>query len=489
VTDVKAEIRAFYERIAPLAEGAPPLSHIWRANLPWVKSQLADRTSDGARTPQRHPESVWRPPAVQRRIIELSMAWYETLLERLGCNPLAQPFPVRPDAARIARALETNYPSIALGGYEHFYSLALFERYCPALARRAADPAAERVVVAEIGTIFGGLARMMLTKYPNLTYVFIDIPESLCVTAHDFMLGRKARLVASAEELAATRLQDHECVFVPSMLAAGLAGKPIELVWTFHSLGEFSNASIAFYYDLIERGIRPRWFAHRSRFLNGLDEGNFRVRAGENMAGVLTGPDWAVRHWKLEPEINACPYVSPARHPRYLEVALERGSDIGGGDADKRGFLARVSLEGWIDILRKPQSYTMTWGLRPLRFDPEWSGAFARFWDHARRAPGRDIFLMFAHYLDYCALGSARPYEEWLFYAAILLRLHAEAPDETSEAVRDWIGSRIAEAPRSTFKPLPLLELGFVPPPEILPEARVRAIMSGTDVPRTLGLG
>ena len=488
MTDVKAEIRAFYERIGPLAGGAPPLSHIWRANLPWVKGQLKQRTADGPRAPQRHPESVARGAVLQRRIIEASIAWYEALLARLGGDPLAQPFAVRPDAARIARAIESDYPSIALGAYEHYYAVLLFERFCPELARRAADPAQPRVVVAEIGTIFGGLARMMQAKYPNLTYVFVDIPESLCVTAHDLMPGRKTMLVGGAEALADANLADYECVFVPSMLADGLAGKPIDLVWTFHSLGEFSNAYIAFYYGLVENGIAPRWFIHRSRYLNAVDDDNLAARAGENMAGVLTGGGWAVRHWILEPEINACPCISPARHPRYLEVALERAAAAAGAEAEKRDFLARVSLEGWIDVLRAPGNATMTWGLRPLRFDTEWTGLFARFWDAARRAPGRDVFLMFAHYLDYCALGSGRLYEEWLFYAAVLLRLHAEAPDETSEAVRAWIGARVAERARSTLAPLPLLALGYVPPAEPLPEARVREIMRGIDVPRALGL-
>ena len=493
MTDVKAEIRAFYERIQPLAGEAPPLSHIWRANLPWVKGQLAQRTAAGAEAPQRHPEAVARGAALQRRIIEASMAWYEALLARVGGDPLAQPFAVRPEAARIERAVAADYPSIALGGYEHYYTVTLFERFCAALARRAADPAAPRAVVAEIGTIFGSLARMMQAKYPNLTYVFIDIPESLCVTAHDLMPGRKTRLVASAAELAETRLQDYECVFVPAMLAGGLAGKAVDLVWSFHSLGEFSNAYIQFYYDLVENGIAPRWFVHRSRYLNAVDEHNFAARAGENMAGVLTGGGWAVRHWTLEPEINACPYVSPGRHPRYLEVALERatpapGDAAPGAEADKRDFLARVSLEGWIDVLRAPGNATMTWGLRPLRFVTERSGTFARFWDIARSAPGRDVYLMFAHYLDYCALGSGRLYEEWLFYAAMLLRLHEEAPDETSHAVRAWIGARVAERARTRFEPLALLALGFVPPAETLPDARVRAIMRAVDVPGTLGL-
>jgi hypothetical protein len=106
----------------------------------------------------------------------------------------------------------------------------------------------------------------------------------------------------------------------------------------------------------------------------------------------------------------------------------------------------------------------------------------------ARRAPGRDVFLMFAHFLDYCALGSGRLYEEWLFYAAVLLRLHAEAPDATSEAVPTWVSTRVAERARTALKPLPLLALGFVPPAERLPEARVRQIMHDVDLPKTLGL-
>lgn len=488
MTDVKAEIRAYYERIAPLSGLAPPLSHIWRANMSWLRGQLADRVAEKPSPPLRHPEAVARGAELQRRIIEASMAWYESLLARFGGDPLAQPFAVRPDAARLARAIASDYPAIALGGYEHYYGVLLFERFCAELAHRAADPAAPRVVVAEIGTIFGSLARMMQAKYPNLTYVFVDIPEALCVTAHDLMPGRKTRLVGDAADLAATDLGDYEAVFVPSMLADGLAGKPIDLVWTFHSLGEFSNPYIQFYYGLIESGIAPRWFIHRSRYLNAVDEHNFAARANENMAGVLAGGGWRVRHWTLEPEIDACPYISPGRHPRYLEVALERAAPAPGAEAEKRAFLAQISLEGWIDVLRAPQNATMTWGLRPLRFDTERSGAFARFWDHARRAPGRDVFLMFAHYLDYCALGSGRLYEEWLFYAAALLRLHAEAPDETSDAVRAWIGARIAEGARSAFKPLPLLALGFVPPPEALPEPRVRAILRELDVPRVLGL-
>jgi hypothetical protein len=491
-----ALVRDYFSRVSSLfQEAGMPLGEAWRSNMPWLSQELGQRIGEAPTgAPTGNPPAVKRPPEVQRRIITAALAWYEGFFAKRGRYDLKpEPF-VYPTAEVIDLAVRLDNPIVALGRLLHYYRVTMFEDYCPRLAARAADHSKDRVVIAEIGTIHGMLSGHLRARYRNVTYVMIDIPESLCLTVYDLLAGNpelRFKLIASNAEIDSTDLTSHayDYVCVPAPLATALRGRKMDLVWTFSAMGEFSNQYIALYYDLIQNGIRPDYFMFCNRFLNAVDAGSFAWRANENMASVLVDDRWDLQHWEIEPEAMACPYIDQALHPRYLEVALTRRSDKsdteGAARCGMRDFLAAATIESWPAILADPSAYTMMYGSRPVL---GYGDNIRRFWSSIRTTPGRDNILVFMHYLDYVSLGSGKLFEEWLFYAAVLLRLHQAEPDASSDDVKTWVAARVAEQARPTFRPLPGFGVGFVPPAEPLPPHVVRAAMYGVDVRAVLGI-
>jgi hypothetical protein len=135
-----------------------------------------------------------------------------------------------------------------------------------------------------------------------------------------------------------------------------------------------------------------------------------------------------------------------------------------------------------------PKAYGHTWGIRPMRLMVERAATLGELWEHARLAPGRDVFLVLLHYLDYCGLGSGRLFQEWLFYAAVLKELHTAAPDTASKITVEWIGERVREGTKSSCRPIPDWSLGYEPLSERMPIAAVRKIMTEVDVHRSLDI-
>lgn len=433
------------------------------------------------------------PREVVRLVIESGIEWYEQFFRSIGADPRRQPFVVHPTTEMIQRALDANNPVVALGNYEHFYNLTLFEEYCRGVGMTRVT--SDRIVVVEIGVAHGILASMMMSKFPHANYVLVDSPQVLHTIAERIRTAfpqRRSLAVEKKADIASASLDDWQTVFLPEDFVGALAGKHVDVAWTFHGMNRFRDSQIARYFDLIQNKIRPRTFAFRNRYLNATDEGSFATRTKSGKGVALVDAQWTIREWALEPMILASPYVDSGRHPRYLEAVLQRLVPPDGDEARilaKRKFLAGIAVQSWVNILQAPAAYTTTWGIRPLRFQVDRGGTFWQFWDHARLAPGRDVFLMLMHYLDYCALGSGSPFEEWLFYAAVLKELHAVAPDAMSDTVLQWLSVRVREGAKSRLRPVPGWRSGYEILPELLPIETVRQIMLDVDIHRSLDIG
>jgi hypothetical protein len=429
---------------------------------------------------------------VTRRVIDAGIEWYNDLFIRSGHNPRLEPFIVVPTRQMVDSAIAANNPVIALGNYEHYYSVTLFNDYCRSVGMTRADH--NRIVVAEIGTAHGILASMMISKYPEVNYIFIDIPERLRAIAPvlrtDFSDAR-CLFAEDHNEVANANLDRWRMIFVPCEFAGALAGKHVDLVWTFHGMNALDNSSSAEYFNLVQSRLRPRTFIFRNRYLNLINDADLSARANANMSAVLADEQWTIRGWSLEPSIVGSPYVDAGRHVRYLETVLQRLVKPDDGDARiaaKRTYLEGVAVQAWVDILRHPNAHAHAWGFRPIHFMTDRTGTLGKLWDHLRLAPGRDVLLILLHYLDYCRLGSNRLFEEWLFYAAVLKELHRTAPDAASAVVLNWISERVQEGANSSGRPVPNWRLGYETLPEPLSIAEVRKIMVGIDVRRSLGV-
>jgi hypothetical protein len=430
--------------------------------------------------------------AVTRRVIDAGVEWYTSFFLSSGHIPRLEPFVVAPTRQMVDNAIAANNPVLALCNYEHYYGVTLFDDHCRSVGMTRANH--DRIVVAEIGTAHGILASMMLSKYAEVNYVFVDARERLRVIAPELRMNfSKARCLfaESSDEVVDANLDHWRMIFVPSEFVGALAGKHIDLVWTFHEMNALDNSSSAEYFDLIQSRIRPRTFIFRNRFLNFINDGNVSARANANMSAVLADEQWTIRGWSLEPRIVASPYVDAGRHVRYLETILQRlikPDNEGARIAAKRTLLAGAAVQAWVEILRLPDAHAHAWGFRPMHLMIDRTGLLGALWDQIRLAPGRDVLLILLHYLDYCRLGSSRPFEEWFFYAAVLKELHRAAPDATSGVVLNWIKERVHEGAKSSGRPVPGWRLGYETLPEPLSITEVRKIVIGIDVRRSLGI-
>jgi hypothetical protein len=334
----------------------------------------------------------------------------------------------------------------------------------------------------EIGAIYGAHAQVLIPRHPELTYVFVDLPESLCVTYRE-ILGRfpNLRIFAASKkgDIAKLNVREYDVVFVPNILIEELANHKIDVFAGFHTFGEMSNKFISYYFKLINERLRPHAFVSRNRYLSFITPKLF-TRLGENMASVLCDENWMVRHWEAEPQILKNPYLDTRRHPRYLEYVLTQAKPEPESEERiaKHKLLARIVMEGWVEIVSLFNNMLVL-GHNQLQHDTSMSGTLFQLWESVRRCPGRDNILVLMNYLDYLSGNSVQFAEEWFFYAGVLKRLHEIAPDSTSPEILRWIGARARSEIKNTYAPSPGFQLGAVLAEEPLPRDQVRAIMYG----------
>lgn len=110
---------------------------------------------------------------------------------------------------------------------------------------------ADRPVVAEIGTGWGGFAYQFKMLFPRTTYVIIDFPELFLFSAtylSSVFPDARTLFVTGPDSLGAWR--DADFVFVPNTLAGPLSALPLDLVVNMVSFQEMSEAQVRRYAEL-----------------------------------------------------------------------------------------------------------------------------------------------------------------------------------------------------------------------------------------------
>jgi hypothetical protein len=486
--DYYRQLRALYESQGALA--SLPLSHIWRegsVNMDSIRAALGadDRgkqspppvndaptpsiQSPGDRTSGTVVDMTRDEDTIIARSIDLSLEWYDRLFSKNGVSRTDFPPDVIPTGDQRRAAIQQQYPVVALGRFEHFHTVRLLERHCLEPLRTEQ----RRVLYVEIGAIYGALARILAPRHPELTYVFVDIPESLCVTYESIAAAfpsSQILLASKTGDVGNAVLRDYDFVFVPAVLFDELAAHEVDVFAGFHTFGEMTNKYIARYFRTIQEKIRPKYFVSRNRYLNFVSP-NYFHRLSENMGSVLFDAGWEVLHWEVEPEVLSCPYVDTRRHPRYLEVVLRRTET----PASAADVLDDVMLEGWTEIVSR-FSNMMVNGYKPLERDRHVTGTLFKLWNSVRCRPGRGSLLVLLHYLDYLSADAAEFAEEWFFYGGLLRRLHEAAPDDSSAELLPWLERRFKSEGRAAFSPAPGFFLGATVPAEPLPDSVVRSM-------------
>lgn len=482
----QARAQALYAEFANLYAEDPeyraiPRGHIWGdggSNMNFLRQSLFPEPQRATPLPPAVVDMSRNDQAIIARSIELSIAWYENHFAARGVRLADFPPGVLPTAESKAAAIKHCYPVAALGRYEHFHTTLLLEQYGLGPPKPAAT--AKSTLYVEIGAIYGALAKILIPRHPELTYVFVDLPESLCITYREILPAfPNAKIFVATKRGDVTNLdfRNYDIVFVPAILNEELASHEIDVFAGFHTFGEMSNKYISHYFRAINEKLRPRVFVSRNRYLSFIMPKAFH-RLAENMASVLCDDRWTIEHWEVEPEILKCPYVDTRRHPRYAEFVLTRAEPRPESveRAAKQETLANIMVEGWVEIVSLFNNMLVL-GHNQLRHETSKSGTLFRLWDSIRRCPGRDNVLVMVNYLDYLSGSTTQFAEEWFFYAGLLKRLHEAAPDSTSPEILRWLGARMRSEIKAIYAPSPGFKLGATILEEPLPRDQVRSMM------------
>ncbi|MFZ5807178.1 MAG: putative sugar O-methyltransferase [Verrucomicrobiota bacterium] len=178
----------------------------------------------------------------------------------------------------------------------------------------------------EIGSGYGGLARIMKLLNKGMTYYLVDLPECL-VFAYAFLKKNfpeaDVHLVTDGKIPASG-----DFVLVPVCFLNQFPREGVDLVFNSQSFSEMTQGAFDYYLDFIQNHINPRYFYNINRYLEHADgvviEGRFErgvsIDAASNTAAL--DAHWNVLYWALSEE-DHCASWDP-RFQRVLELLVER---------------------------------------------------------------------------------------------------------------------------------------------------------------------
>ncbi len=166
---------------------------------------------------------------------------------------------------------------------------------------------AHRPVVMELGGGVGGFAYFLNTMVPSpLTYINIDLPEILCISAYQLLNlfpDRKFLLYGERDDINSTVLAQHDIALLPSFGIESLDDETVDVSFNSYSLAEMAPASIANYVAHMSRVTRQAILHvnHVAQAVVSADDFAFdtsrfelesRVRARWNMGRYLRSDEY-----------------------------------------------------------------------------------------------------------------------------------------------------------------------------------------------------
>ena len=123
--------------------------------------------------------------------------------------------------------------------YQHYYATVI-ARLTRSRQRRA---------VLELGGGFGGLGHFLLRDNPDLTYIDVDLPENMALTAFYLLSAFPDKKIALYGEvdLETVDVRDYDALVLPNFAIAALRDDSIDLAFNSYSLAEMSLSTVANY--------------------------------------------------------------------------------------------------------------------------------------------------------------------------------------------------------------------------------------------------
>jgi len=301
--------------------------------------------------------------------------------------------------------------------------------------------------IVELGAGCGHLARTLALLQPGGCHVILDLPETLCFSRMFLKLNfPKARtcFITSAGQFSQLDLTQLDFVFVPTLFAEDLLGRPYDMFLNTASLGEMTNPVIRHWMTFVQERLQVTHLFTLNRFLNTiLGDGRQAWRQRENECSVHYDTSWQMLHWELEPSYTRCPYVDTLIN-RYVEITARRQSrpDAATSAALVAANLAEVRDQDWCRLADSVPA-VMTCRDNSLAPDLGQEGTLFKLWDAIRHAPTAEPVGLLLKYLETLLRGSDKEFEETFYYEDLFSRL-ANPFDPEQQAVLEVIRQKQA---------------------------------------------
>lgn len=174
--------------------------------------------------------------------------------------------------------------------------------------------------ILEIGSGYGGLARIYKTMEAGLTYILTDLPESLFY-AQAFLRANfpNARTYYVHDTLPPDGVDAYDFVFVPAQSCELLRGMTTDLVINTGSLQEMSVASAHFWMTFIQHTIDTKLFYSWNYFLNA-KEYLAETKTDYNPLVPILDAFWHTRYFRINDPV----ITLDCSQRNWLEVCVER---------------------------------------------------------------------------------------------------------------------------------------------------------------------
>jgi putative sugar O-methyltransferase len=127
--------------------------------------------------------------------------------------------------------------------------------------------------VVELGGGFGGMAYYLLRDNQDITYIDLDLPENMALTAYYLLKAfpKKKILLFGEEDLTSESIQKYDAIIMPSFEIEHLPENFATLVFNSYSLAEMSKETISSFIKEFTRIILEKgYFLHVNHNKNSL---------------------------------------------------------------------------------------------------------------------------------------------------------------------------------------------------------------------------
>ncbi|MCD4830505.1 MAG: putative sugar O-methyltransferase [Anaerohalosphaeraceae bacterium] len=275
--------------------------------------------------------------------------------------------------------------------------------------------------IIELGAGCGHLARAIRLSAPkSLSYVIVDIPETLCFSYMFLKLNfpqSKSIFITHEKQLQGLSVDDFDYIFVPTKFAEGILENEFDIFINTASFGEMKNSVLHYWMDFIQNKLIAKYIFTLNRYLNTIrTDGSMDWRLDENECSLLYGPGLEILNWELEPPFTRCPYIDTII-ARYVEIVARKTKTASHQENKKKAaaLLSEVIDQDWVR-LEKTFDEVMTSRDNILVNDMTMDGTLFKLWESIRLCPDENNLALILKYLEILNRRQGVEFEETYYY-------------------------------------------------------------------------